>query len=124
MKRVGFWKSSSEPDLPQPVARDVSWTGRRRFIRALTRIQESDLCRAEHFRGWSTCRICQCHNGSVTLHYGKWHWPSGLLHYVQDHNVMPDKEFINFVMAESIKLKAQAPTGRPAKRPIKTSKGI
>ncbi len=61
--REGFWRSRTEPDLPMPVP--DAWDGpdRRRFAIALQWLQNQ--LRPRNFRGWSTCRVCQCHNGSA-----------------------------------------------------------
>jgi hypothetical protein len=53
------------------------------------------MCRAHlkagtvraQYRGLSPCRICGQPNGSAELTDGRYHWPSGLPHYLQDHGV-------------------------------------
>jgi hypothetical protein len=53
------------------------------------------------YRGWSECRICGQAAGnresSFTIHGVKWVWPQGLAHYVIEHNVKPDDDFINML---------------------------
>ena len=56
----------------------------------------------ESYYGSSTCRLCQCSNGSeehtLIFQEVQFIYPSGLIHYYKDHNVHPSKEFYNFVM--------------------------
>jgi len=50
------------------------------------------VCR---FRGWSTCRICGCRNGSTAIGDDKYIWPAGFSHYIAEHAVKPPQEFID-----------------------------
>jgi hypothetical protein len=54
------------------------------------------------YRGYSPCRICDQSNGSREYHYGGWIWPQGYIHYLRDHNVLPDEDFKRFVMEHQI----------------------
>ncbi|NIM58856.1 MAG: hypothetical protein GTO16_07940 [Candidatus Aminicenantes bacterium] len=47
--------------------------------------------------GWSTCRFL-CNNpnvGGKELTDGVWVWPSGLAHYVEEHDVFLPEEFVD-----------------------------
>lgn len=47
------------------------------------------------YKGWSTCRICGKPNGSREFTDGSYYWPEGLVHYVEDHDVViPDSQFL------------------------------
>lgn len=46
----------------------------------------------------SLCRICGRLNGCSEFTLGEWQWPSGLRHYVEQHNVKPSDEFIEFIL--------------------------
>lgn len=92
--REGFWRSEAEPDLPEPVV-DMEWADRDRFIERLGQLEAQ--AKSVSFRGFSTCRICGCRNGSKTLKLGAWEWPSGYMHYVREHGVRPSPSFEMFV---------------------------
>lgn len=101
-KREGFWRSPEDPTLPSPVANDRPWKGKSELLTRLKKIQS----RAEgiNYKGWSTCRVCNCRNGSVTFKYKGWSWPSGFIHYIEKHNVEPTdafKKFINSFFTEA-----------------------
>lgn len=100
--RVGFWHSEREPDLPVPQPADEPWDGQSEFLTKLESV-EFELTPIR-YRGFSTCRICGCRNGTTEFvlknqdGVGGWRWPSGLYHYVATHNVRPDSdEFISFI---------------------------
>lgn len=98
LNREGFWYSPAEPGWPRPVPHAKPWKGKSHFVELLTKLEgeAQELC----YKGWSTCRICHCHNGSVTYRYKQWEWPSGFLHYIEKHNVRPSDEFIAFVESQ------------------------
>lgn len=37
--------------------------------------------------GMSTCRLCGQPNGNLMLTDGFYEWPSGLVHYIEDHHL-------------------------------------
>lgn len=100
-RREGFWKSSSEPDLPVPEPRKSKWEGQAEFVRALHAVEGKACCVA--YRGSSTCRVCSQRNGNEEFSYRNWTWPSGLIHYVRFHNVRPSKPFFNFIIKHGSK---------------------
>ena len=55
------------------------------------------------YHGSSLCRICGCQNGSHEFEDGQERtaWPSGLLHYVELHNVHPQDWFVEYVHARA-----------------------
>lgn len=93
--RIGFWRSSAEPDLPMPVENPKPWGGQLLFLRNLRHLQ-AELTTTV-YRGWSICRICRCRNGSAEYNYGGFVWPSGLEHYVDKHNVKVPDNFFRFI---------------------------
>ena len=97
-KREGFWKSSSEPNLPMPEAHLEPTQSQVGFLRDLDQIEKK--AEATAYRGWSTCRICKSHNGDETFRYKGWEWPSGYRHYIVVHNVWPSREFYKFIAGE------------------------
>jgi hypothetical protein len=86
---IGFWRSSQEPDLPDPHDFvDHSWDPRERD--AVVAHLDAGGVRA-HYKGFSHCRICDQSNGSTELTDGTFHWPAGLSHYLEAHGVrLPD----------------------------------
>lgn len=103
MLKEGFWHSEGEPDLPKPkvMAKASEWVktgGPEKFARLLNKVQTR--ARKRHFKGWSTCRICGRSNGSSEFSYKNVVWPSGLMHYIVDHNVKPSDQFIKFIIRE------------------------
>jgi len=70
---------------------DPSWEKSRRpaIVGYLTRAPV-----VAHFRGLSYCRFGCGWNGSTEQSDGVWHWPSGLAHYVQHHDVRLPDEFL------------------------------
>ena len=50
--------------------------------------------------GYSWCRLCldKKRNGSREYKLDKISWPQGYLHYILEHNVIPSKEFYDFIM--------------------------
>ena len=93
--KVGFWHSTTEPHLLKPVPSLDPWEGKHKFLLGLKATEE--MADAVTFKGVSKCRICGCHNGCVEFEYGGFVWPAGLAHYVENHNVMPPKEFVDFI---------------------------
>lgn len=95
--REGFWKSDAEPDLLMPVAQDESWKGQGAFLTLLLGVEL--FTKSTAFRGMSICRICKTWNGNATFELDGWEWPSGLAHYIKEHNVKPSNDFIEFIRA-------------------------
>jgi class 3 adenylate cyclase/tetratricopeptide (TPR) repeat protein len=95
-RQEGFWYSRTSPDLPKPESRDTPWDGQTKFLKKLTLAQREAM--QIGYRGWSSCRICGMQgNGSVTFRLKDWEWPEGFQHYIQEHNVKPSRDFIEFI---------------------------
>lgn len=95
--REGFWFSSKEKHFPMPVPREKTWLGQRVFLANLAIVESQEMLLVSHSKGWSTCRICDCRNGSSSLEltaFGVTYlWPSGFTHYISKHNVRPSLSF-------------------------------
>ena len=89
--KEGFWKSSCEPDLPSPAPNDTPWEGQNVFVQQLKHVEQNAKC--VRYRGFSTCRVCGCLNGTKEFSHNNWKWPEGLMHYIVEHNVQPSIEF-------------------------------
>lgn len=96
-RREGFWYSDREPHLPMPEPSPVPWEGQAAFLAALA--ARETVARSVTFRGFSLCRVCRRANGSQEFTLAGWCWPSGLAHYVRDHNVRPTEAFIEFIIS-------------------------
>ena len=95
MIREGFWYWEYEKHLPLPVECAEPFEGQTDFLRALDAVEEAaNFLQA---KGWSTCRICNCVNGSREYRTSVAQWPEGLRHYIAEHNVEPSKEFRNYI---------------------------
>ena len=93
-RTVGFWHSKYEPHLPRPEA--VKWDEGIRD-KVLNYLKDADY--SAHYRGWSTCRVCKCANGSRDQSDGIYVWPEGLAHYVEEHNTGLPQEFIDHILS-------------------------
>ena len=98
LRGVGFWWSPEEFKLPKPYPRKSSWKGRITFLNNLVLLQK--IAQNKRYKGWSDCRCCKKPNGSGEYVYKKWVWPEGLYHYVYEHNIKPDKEFVDYVISK------------------------
>ena len=104
MNREGFWSTGKESDLPQAYAYKVSvdtWKGKEEFLNRLDRIQ-STYAQVLYYKGISSCRICNCMNGSREYKYEGWQWPEGYSHYIEKHNVRPSLAFEEFITGKII----------------------
>jgi hypothetical protein len=99
--REGFWNSTEHSNLPHPTS--TVFADRKKFLRALNKIENK--AKSEVFRGSSTCRMCGQLNGNETFSFvfksATWVWPSGLSHYIEDHQVRPSLAFEEFITAAS-----------------------
>lgn len=104
--KEGFWRFSKDgnDDLPFPMPdldglpwpeSDPNWPGKQTFLEALDRA-EAQASRVA-YRGFSSCRICRCPNGSEDLELDRWTWPSGYRHYIANHDIRVSEEFETFV---------------------------
>jgi len=82
--------------LPMPIESYYPWTGKEEFVEALQKL-ESKL-EPLQYKGCSICRVCDESNGSAEFQHEGWAWPSGYLHYVEDHNIRPSLAFQEMVL--------------------------
>lgn len=94
--REGYWYSQQEPQLPKPVAQ--AWPGKMLWLQKLIRAEKK--AESVAYKGMSTCRMCNQDNGHTEYAYKGWQWPSGYLHYIQEHNVRPSLAFEEFIARE------------------------
>jgi|DEB0MinimDraft_4_1074332.scaffolds.fasta_scaffold00010_39 hypothetical protein len=93
LKRVGFWNTinNTYPDLPMPISNKANYD----IEKMLNYLSNGVLVYS--YRGVSRCRICGEINGSSEMVDGVYLWPSGLSHYVEEHQIELPSDFINHV---------------------------
>jgi hypothetical protein len=99
LKRIGYWWSNDEPDLPHPRDYvDYAWDAvEREKVNVYLNEQCSKLTRFSP--GYSWCRLgCtpippDIGNGECTD--GIWLFPEGFAHYVRHHMVKPPEDFLD-----------------------------
>ncbi len=99
MKTVGYWYSKDFPTLPMPLGAPRPWKGEEEFLAALQVVET--ICRTDHYKGSSTCRICGCSNGSEECRTDQFRWPTGLRHYVEKHHIGLPEDFVKYVLAKA-----------------------
>lgn len=88
---IGYWYSKREPDLPMPTESIIFDPKVVEYLKAGT---------VKHqWKGFSSCRICGVPNGSKCLTDGKYIWPEGLAHYVEEHGTSLPEEFLNDILS-------------------------
>jgi hypothetical protein len=93
--RLGYWKSEQEPKLPVPKPNTSKLTQAEELV--IVEYLDSGTVH-NRYKGFSMCRICKTHNGSIDRTDGEYCWPSGLSHYVAEHHVALPVEFTEKVL--------------------------
>lgn len=103
LKKIGFWLYKQPSDinhteqedgitLSWPVE-DPNWDQEEKKI-VLDKLQSGRQGKA--YKGSSVCRLCGIRNGSSEMYDSRFLWPNGFIHYVEDHNVKPPQDFIDY----------------------------
>src|SRR5262245_54921819 len=100
---VGYWsRSPDDTALPYPQTNAAAWQRQAQFVARLQAIEQGVRERRHGkligYRGFSMCRLCGIPNGSEEVVWGGFRWPSGLLHYVEAHNVRLPDAFVDAVL--------------------------
>lgn len=90
MIAIGYWP---EDCVTWPI--DPSWNTREKDLIVAYLLKPTT---SVTHRGFSRCRICDRQNGSRNFSDGTYVWPSGLAHYLIEHNVRPPAEFVAYVL--------------------------
>jgi hypothetical protein len=106
LKRVGFWRSEREPDLPHPgESVDPAW--RASEGERLLSYLEQAYGVPYAWCGHSWCRL-GCPDisdiGSQDRTDGTYLFPEGLAHYVRVHAVRPPNEFLEHVRVNNYRV--------------------
>lgn len=113
-KYEGHWYSKREPHFPMPVHSDTPHPQKQEILDTYDFLMSMPIFdyteandwangHVKGYRGWSSCRCCQKHNGSREYNYRDWAWPEGFRHYIADHNVIPTKDFLKEVLNIDLK---------------------
>ena len=96
LKKTGFWSSDEEPVLIKPKDLiDVNWDPKEKN-RILGYL--GDSYRTEFLSlGYDTCQLCGREEYSKKFTDEVWLFPGILAHYISDHNVKPEIQFIEHV---------------------------
>lgn len=98
MKSIGFWNNKNNDYPAFPMVEEFIHPN---FLNKETKrkiIIYLESARELHFyKGSSKCRICGKRNGSYELTDGKYIWPSGYVHYIEEHDVVPSKDFLRHI---------------------------
>ena len=102
-KKIGFWRKLQNinlEDLPYPIISNKKYSNIfinkcKDWIELNERIfdypGEVSFCVA--YRWFSECRICRKPNGHLEYTYKNFIFPSGIFHYIVDHNIEIDDDF-------------------------------
>lgn len=90
---IGYWAGpDTSGDWPSPADFiDPAWDADDRSL-IIDYLRQGQVARA--YMGWSRCRLCGEANGDLELTDGTYVWPSGLVHYVEDHDVRLQQPFV------------------------------
>lgn len=98
LRRLGYWLSGDRPDLSDPSRWvDTSWNSEDRELVARY-FRHATIARA--YFGSSRCRLCGANNGSAELTDGRYLWPEGLAHYIENHFVRLPAEAEQHALAQ------------------------
>jgi hypothetical protein len=100
LKLEGFWAHTPEEEnpFPFPVIYKGVWNDKSTFLKFLSQVEAKAMKRT--CKGFSRCRLCGIPNGSITFNYNGWKWPNGFKHYIREHNVLPNAEFVEMIYSK------------------------
>src|SRR5262245_14684169 len=108
LKRVGFWYSKEEPDLPHP-GEYIDWTWDRDEKDKVIRYLQESYVLTRFYCDYPWCRLYCDFDVIPEIGYreytdGTWLYPEGLLHYVLRHMVKPPSDFLEHVRRRNYKV--------------------
>lgn len=98
----GYWFGSIRSNNKYPIPIETETKNSDEFINNLKLYMNSTDPIKSYF-GSSNCRLCDKHNGSTEYEIRNFNsekiivFPVGLLHYYEDHNVIPSNEFYDII---------------------------
>ena len=102
---IGYWQSYTQPFLPSP-GNSVKNYYNTQQIYDYTKILNSSKMVAGNQMGFSWCRFrCgEINMGNKEFTNGIYIWPEGLVHYVNDHNIILPNEFLMSISSEFVNI--------------------
>jgi len=102
---VGYWKNENFNDN-RPAPKDFIVNDTKFDCRPLVAALKRNSFLHSHENGYSSCKICGLSGkvmGCCDLTDGRYVWPEGLIHYIEQHNVIPRIEgFVEHMLAYNI----------------------
>jgi hypothetical protein len=98
----GYWFGSIRSNNKYPIPIETETKNSDEFINNL-KLYMSSTDPIKSYFGSSNCRLCDKHNGSTEYEIRNFNsekiivFPEGLLHYYEDHNVIPSTEFYDII---------------------------
>ncbi len=88
---IGYWKSDNHPTFIDPKYIMGTWREEKRA--SIIAYLQSGRIFCDHLQ-LEQCIICKYETKRIDLTDGLWIWPSILVHYIQEHNILmpPDVE--------------------------------
>ncbi|TCI89987.1 hypothetical protein [Tenacibaculum sp. M341] len=95
IRLIGYWKSQFQMKLPHPINFIDSKWDQTEKNKVIAYIKNAPFLPAVA-GGYSYCRLCNKEdNGCREQSDGYFIWSEGFLHYLEEHNVKPPKDFID-----------------------------
>lgn len=110
LRLIGYWSGEQAPGWPDVAAFvDADWDEDERHL-----VSQYLACGtlARTYMGLSVCRVCGASNGYAEYSDGMYIWPSGLAHYVDQHDVRLPDEFVRQAVARLLEFEAAEVDGR------------
>jgi hypothetical protein len=102
-KSIGYWRSDSETELPDPTLLGQDELSDHDRLRLATFLDAGRL--KDQWKGFSWCRFrtkgCKVGGfdmGTCCLTDGKYVWPEGLSHYVREHHIWLPEQFVEHAL--------------------------
>ena len=87
--KVGFWSKDGK-EIPV----DKDWKKKNIFAYESVVKYLEDPDRTTDYKGTSICMVCRKQNGSQEFNKDGFIYPSGYVHYITSHNVVPDDRIV------------------------------
>lgn len=99
MKAVGYWKSTKEPNLPEPFGMVGHYNDQELKTKIIKYLKSGNIY--VQWRGFSNCRFkCDPKHralGTKCLSDGVYVWPEGFYHYIEKHNIILPEAFLEHI---------------------------
>jgi hypothetical protein len=88
--KIGFWSAKGE-EIPV----DKDWRKKNQRAFELVLLFLDSPTNKTRYKGWANCKICKKEIGSDDLHKENFIYPSGYVHYLTCHDVVPDQRIVD-----------------------------